>query len=126
METIISNLTNKGKSIIIVDDLNIDFLKRSVNPQLHKMLKSYGLRAIVNVPTRIEPNGQTAIDQIILNKDLWQYNLKVFETGLSDHNAQILQVQMQYKNKKEQGKIKEESRIARSYKQNVQYLNYLL
>jgi exonuclease III len=57
MDTIISKLTNKGKSIIIVGDLNIDFLKRSVNPQLHKMLKSYGLRAIVNVPTRIGPNN---------------------------------------------------------------------
>jgi hypothetical protein len=35
--------------------------------------------------------------------------------------------QMQYKNKKGQGKIKEESRIAISYKEeNVQCLNYLL
>jgi hypothetical protein len=80
MDTIISNLTNKGKSIIIVGDLNIDFLKRSVNPQLHTMLKSYGLRAIVAVPKRIGPNSQTAVHQIILNKDLWVYNLKVIET----------------------------------------------
>jgi exonuclease III len=76
MDTIISNLTNKGKSIIIVGDLNIDFLKRSVNPQLHTMLKSYGLRATVDVPTRIGPNSQTATDQIILNKDLWETTLK--------------------------------------------------
>jgi hypothetical protein len=51
----------------------------------------------------------------------------VIETGLSDHNAQILQVQMHYKNKKGQGKIKEEFRIARSYRdENIQYLNCLL
>jgi hypothetical protein len=41
----------------------------------------------------------------------------VIETGLSDHNAQILQVQMHYKNKKGQGKINEEFRIARSYRE---------
>jgi hypothetical protein len=34
---------------------------------------------------------------------------------------------MHYKNKKGQGKINEEFRIARSYREeNVQYLNYLL
>jgi hypothetical protein len=50
----------------------------------------------------------------------------VTETGLSDHNAQILQVHMHYKNKKEQGKINEFI-IARSYREeNAQYLNYLL
>jgi hypothetical protein len=105
MDIIISNLTNKGKIIIIIGDLNTDILKRSVNPQLQTMLNSYGLRAIV-VPTRIRPKSQTAIHQIILNKSLWEYNLKVIDTGLSDHNAHILQAQMHYKNKKGQGKIK--------------------
>jgi hypothetical protein len=51
MDTILSNLTNKGKNIIIVGDLNIDFLKKKVNPQLQTMLNSYGLQAIVDVPT---------------------------------------------------------------------------
>jgi hypothetical protein len=82
------------------------------------------LQAIVDVPTRIGPRSQTAIYQIILNKGLWEYNLKVTETGFSDHNAQILQVQMQYKNKKGQATLKEEYRIVRTYREeNVQYLN---
>jgi hypothetical protein len=51
--------------------------------------KKYGLQAIVDVPTRIGTRSQTAIDQIILNKGLWEYNLEVIETGFSDHNAQI-------------------------------------
>jgi hypothetical protein len=111
LDTILSNLTNKGKNIIIVD-LNI---KRSVNPQLQTMLDSYGLQAIVDVPTRIGPKCQTAIDQIILNTGLWEHNFKVAETGLSDHNAQILQVHMHYKNRKGQGRITKELRLARSY-----------
>ncbi|PNF39318.1 hypothetical protein B7P43_G16566, partial [Cryptotermes secundus] len=127
LDTILSNLTNKGKNIIIAGFLNVDFLKRSVNPQLQTMLDSYGLQAIVDVPTRIGPKSQTAIDQIILNNGLWKYNFKAVETGLSDHNAQILQVQMHYKNKKGQSRITKEFRLDRSYsEENVQYLNYLL
>jgi hypothetical protein len=42
----------------------------------------------------------------------------MIETGLSDHNAQILQIQMQYKNKKGQDRINEKFRIAtRSYRE---------
>jgi hypothetical protein len=65
------------------------------------MLNSYGLQAIVDVSMRIGPRSQTAIDKIILNKGLWECNLKVIEIGFSDHNVQILQVQMEYKNKRD-------------------------
>jgi hypothetical protein len=56
------------------------------------MLNSYGLQAIVDVPTRIRHTSQIAINQIILNKSIGVYNLKVIDTGLSDHKAQILQI----------------------------------
>jgi endonuclease/exonuclease/phosphatase (EEP) superfamily protein YafD len=114
MDTIISKLLNKGKSIIIAGDLNTDFLGRRVNLQLQTMLNSYSLQAIVDVPTRIGPRIQTDIDQIILNNGLWEYNLKVIETRISDHNVQILQVQMQCKNKKGQVRVEEEYRVTRS------------
>jgi hypothetical protein len=126
MDIILSNLTNKGKNIIIVGDLNIDFFK-SINPQLQTMLNSYGLQAIVDVPTRVGPKSQTATDQVILNKGPWEYSLIVIETELSNHKAQIPQVQMHYKSKTVQSKLKDEFRMARSYREeNVQYLNYLL
>jgi hypothetical protein len=118
---------NKGKGIIIVGDLNVDYLGNRVNLQLQSMLNSYGLQAIVDVPMRIQHKSQTAKDEIILNKDVWVYTLKVKDTGFSDHKAQILQVQFQYKSKKWKARLKGEYRIARSYKEdNVQYLNYLL
>jgi hypothetical protein len=103
MNTTISELLNKGKTIITVGDLNIDFLGNRVNLQLQTMLISYGLQAVVDVPTRIGPRRQTATDQIILNKGLWENSLNMIETGFSDHNAQILQVQMQHKNKNKKG-----------------------
>jgi hypothetical protein len=90
------------------------------------MLNSYGLQATVDVPTRIGSTSNTAIDQIILNKCLWDYNFKVIATGYSDHYAQILLLQIQGKNKR-QASFKEELRLVRSCKEeNVHYLNYLL
>jgi hypothetical protein len=62
MDIILSKLINEVKSIIIVGDLNIDFLGRSVKPQLQTNLNSYGLQAIMDVPTRIGSRSQTAID----------------------------------------------------------------
>jgi exonuclease III len=62
MGTILRKLINEGKSIIIVGDLNIDFLGRSVNLQLQTMFNSCGLQAVVDVPTRIGSRSQTAID----------------------------------------------------------------
>jgi hypothetical protein len=91
------------------------------------VLNSYGLQAVVDVPTRIGHTSQTAIYQIILNKSIWGYTLKVIDTGLSDHKAQILQIQFRHKKRKGAFGLKEEYSIARSYrKENVQYLNYLL
>jgi hypothetical protein len=81
----------------------------------------------VDVPTRIGHTSQTAIDQIILNKSIWGYTLKVIDTGLSDHEAQTLQIQFQHKKRKGAFRRNEEYRIARSYREeNIQYLNYLL
>jgi hypothetical protein len=74
MDIIINNLSSKGQNIIIVGDLNIDFLGRSPNPQLQIMLNSYGLQAIVDVP-RVGSASKTAIDQVILNRCLWDFNL---------------------------------------------------
>jgi hypothetical protein len=41
------------------------------------MLNSYGLEATVDVPMRIGARSQTAVDQIILNKRLWEHNFEV-------------------------------------------------
>jgi hypothetical protein len=52
----------------------------------------------------------------------------VTDTGLSDHKAQILQIQSQHKKRGGRTfRLIEEYRIARSYREeNIQHLNYLL
>lgn len=67
LDFILSNLINRFKYIIIVGDLNIDFLSNNANLHLKAVLNSYGLEAVINVPTRIGHNSKTAVDQIILN-----------------------------------------------------------
>jgi hypothetical protein len=123
IDIILGNLINTGKGIIIAGDINIDYLGKRVNLQLQTMLNSYGLQAIVDVPTRIRPTSQTAIDQVILNKSVWGNTLEVIDTGLSDHKAQMLQIQSQHKKRKWTFRLIEEYRIARSYREeNIQYL----
>jgi hypothetical protein len=43
------------------------------------------LQALMNVPTRIYKETKSAIDQIILNPQLWSFKAQVLETNLSDH-----------------------------------------
>jgi hypothetical protein len=127
LDTILNNLNNIGKNIIIIGDFNIDFLVKSVNSSLQTMINSYGLQPIVDVLTRIGSTSKTAIDKIVLNKSLWDYNFMVIVTGFSNHYAQILQVQIQHMNSKRHAISKEEFRLLRSCRVgNVQYLNYLL
>ena len=55
-------------------------------------MNSYGLHAIVEEPMRIGINSQTIIDQVIINKSLWEYNCQVIDTGFSNQYAQILEL----------------------------------
>lgn len=127
LDIIIHNLLNKGKKVIIMGDLNVNFLvNNNISTKIQSFLNTYGLEAIVNVPTRIGNNSSSAVDQIILNKDLWNYTFKVITTGFSDHDAQTLQLHIEHGNK-----INSSSSVTykkgRSFKEeNIQYLNYLL
>ena len=64
----------------------------NIDPNLETVLTSYGIHAIFEEPTRIGTNSQTIIDQVIINKSLWEYKCQVIYTGFSDHYAQILEL----------------------------------
>lgn len=124
LDVVIDNLLSKDKNIIIIGDLNIDFLC-NVNINVQTLLKSHGLEAIVDVPTRINKTTKSAIDQIILNKDRCRYHFNVVETGFSDHFAVKMQLHLQ--------KGKNMSITSNNFKiirpctqQNIEYLNHLL
>ena len=79
-------------SMVICGDLNITCLTESpVKQNLESIMKSFKLTQVVTFPTRICNNKGTLIDSIYLDIAKF-YNLSVhpFDTGLSDHAAQIL------------------------------------
>ena len=52
-----------------------------------------GLHAIAEEQTRIETNSQTIIDQVIINKSLWEYNYQVIDTGFFIVRSLYAQIQ---------------------------------
>lgn len=65
LDVIISSLINKFKYILVVGDLNVDFLGNKVNGYLQTVLNYFNLEAIIDVPTRVTDTSKTAVDQII-------------------------------------------------------------
>jgi len=79
-------------SLIICGDLNINFLvDSSVKQNLESIMKTCNLTQAVTFPTRICNNKGTLIDSIFLdNTKLANISVHSFDSGLSDHIAQIL------------------------------------
>lgn len=101
LEIILDKLSKRTHySIIICGDININFLSTAYNihekdrNKLINLVRSYNLDAIIDTPTRQSKNTQTAIDQIFLDKTKHTYTITTNDTGLSDHNAQILTLQI--------------------------------
>jgi hypothetical protein len=60
---------------------------------LDSLLLSYNLSSTVNFPTRIQKNSISATDNIFIdNSKLEKYNLTPCSNGLSDHEAQLLEI----------------------------------
>jgi hypothetical protein len=79
--------------IIIIGDLNMNFLKNDRNKEkLEVLLNMFGLQAVINAPTGIYKETNSAIDQIILNPELRGFKTEVLDTTLSHHLGQILQI----------------------------------
>ena len=129
LDFILSNLINRFKYIIIVGDLNIDFLSNNANMHLKAVLNSYGLEAVINVPTRIGHNSKTAVDQIILNRRICNYTFSVVPMGFSDHFAQIMKIGLKLTGKSENIRTQASDQfmtVRSCQEENIQHLNFLL
>ena len=89
VDMLVNYFQTKRKHVVIIGDINIDFLKPQViDSKVHIMLQTHNLEAAVKEPTRITGNSQSAIDQILLNKNAFHCHTRVFSSGFSDHLAQ--------------------------------------
>jgi hypothetical protein len=85
-------LYSNTTEIMICGDLNINYLNDSSSKHsLDLILASYGLSSIVNLPSRIQKNSYSAIDNIFINTlNFNTFSVYPIINGLSDHDAQGL------------------------------------
>lgn len=119
---LISHFSKKFVNIILGGDINIDVLKNNPNHKLLKRtLKVHKMRYLVNFPTRVTEESESAIDNFIIKNC---HDCKVIVEGivtcLSDHNGQLLLI----KNKNLNNTKEVQSTIKRTTRNfNIQNLN---
>jgi len=92
LEKTLNLLYQPNVSLVICGDLNINFLvDSSVKQNLESIMKTFNLTQAVTFPTRICNDKVTLFDSIFLdNTKLSNISVDPFDSGLSDHIAQIL------------------------------------
>lgn len=112
--------------IIVGGDFNIDVLKNDNNCKLFKQsLMSQNMIYLVNFPTRVSENSETAIDNFLVrNIDLGFLKVEGLITGLSDHDGQLLEMKVNKLINKERLPVKQE--IRKFSPENLTYFSRLL
>ena len=91
---IINKIYKSGVHLIICGDINTTYLTESKEKhELNNILHSYNLISVINFPTRIKNNSSTAIDNIFIDiTQFGMYSTYPMKNGLSDHDAQVLEL----------------------------------
>ena len=89
LKHIFNKITNRGKKIFVIGDLNINCLSYGSNSETKSFFDNIfqlGVIPIINKPTRITPTSITAIDNILTNS-FFDLTLKtgIIKTDISDH-----------------------------------------
>ena len=93
LEVILNKIYKAQTYIILCGDFNINHLvENNRYNQLQSLLASYNLFSTVTFPTRITSNTSTLIDNIYVNVDSSNYKVSPLTNGLSDHDAQIMEI----------------------------------
>ena len=124
LDIILTHLYGQQKSIVIVGDLNVNFIADSpIKQQLCDFLWTHNLEAVVNCPTRVTHKSESAIDQLILDSTIFSFNIEIINTALSDHYGQKYVINT--------NKIKVKDNVIYKFKrivneENINYLKFLL
>jgi hypothetical protein len=93
LEILVNKMLKKCKYVLVVGDININVLENSKKTKdLKSILKSTGLRYLVNFPTRYCSTTATAIDNFLTNMPKDILKIEGIITNLSDHDAQLLEI----------------------------------
>ena len=83
----LSNIIREKKEVIIVGDINFNYLDESNGKQFKELLSLNGFVQVVNGPTIITPNSETLIDVVLTSKPENVCDIKIIPTAISDHDA---------------------------------------
>ena len=87
-EDVIKSLDFENKEIIVIGDMNCNYLAESRNSELINLTEIsevYQLTQIINKPTRITVTSKSLIDLIFTNQESRVVSLEVIDCGISDH-----------------------------------------
>ena len=89
----------KNKNIFLLGDFNIDLLTASLHQcssQFYGNVVSCSLLPVFTKPTRIIPNSQTTIHNILTNFPIYNCTPKIVIENISDHFPTFLQIPINY------------------------------
>ena len=89
IETLFQNLDNERKELILVGDLNCDFIKNAANNQTKRLIdliNVFQLTQLIKEPTRITDTTATLLDVAIVSKPDNICRSGVLHIGISDYS----------------------------------------
>ena len=89
IEKLFQNLDNERKELILVGDLNCDFINNAANnqtKQLIDLINAFQLTQLIKEPTRITDTTATLLDVAIVSKPDNICRSGVLHIGISDHS----------------------------------------
>jgi transposase len=92
LERILNTICGSGVEFIICGDININYLQDTPKKkQLNSLLLSFNLFSIIDFLTRRQNNAVSLIDNIFTDYSQdGKYQVFPLNTGLSDHDTQLL------------------------------------
>uniref|UniRef100_A0A1B6M8U9 Reverse transcriptase domain-containing protein n=2 Tax=Graphocephala atropunctata TaxID=36148 RepID=A0A1B6M8U9_9HEMI len=86
-------LCKNYNNVILAGDINIDILKNSrACDMLKNILTQHSFQYLVDFPTRVTLESQSSIDNVFTNINRSQVTVSGVITELSDHDAQLVEV----------------------------------
>jgi exonuclease III len=93
LEAPLNSLYKVSTYFILCGDFNINHLEVcSRKLQIESLLASFNHSSTVTFPTRIVKNSSTLIDNIYIDTNSFYFMVYPFINGLSDHDAQIIEL----------------------------------
>ena len=90
LEKLLIKLYKPLVPIILCGDFNINFADSSYRAfELESLLCSFSLQGIIKFPTRITPSTQSKIDNIFLDKKIFQAQVYPVINGISNRDGQL-------------------------------------